>query len=181
MALEDVVDPVGATLEIVGVAIVAGGTLLSLAAMALRWLRHRTPGRPQPDAPPTAAASAPETGEIETGGAGGTETGGAAGGIHSGSGANTGNGDGGDEASGDTRSLYVEGRRSVGRSILLGIEVLVAGDIIRTVAVSPSFTSVGVLAGIVAIRTFLSFTLEVEITGQWPWQQQPRESASGEI
>ena len=61
-------------------------------------------------------------------------------------------------------------RRSIGRSILLGLELLVAGDIIRTVAVSPTFTSVGVLAAIVAIRTFLSFTLELEITGRWPWE-----------
>jgi uncharacterized membrane protein len=62
-------------------------------------------------------------------------------------------------------------RRRLGRSILLGLEFLVAGDIIRTVAVSPTFTSVGVLAMIVAIRTFLSFSLELEITGRWPWQK----------
>ena len=61
-------------------------------------------------------------------------------------------------------------RRSIGRSILLGLELLVAGDIIRTVVVDPTFESVGVLAAIVAIRTFLSFTLEVEITSRWPWQ-----------
>lgn len=66
---------------------------------------------------------------------------------------------------------YRHARRSIGRSILLGLELLVAGDIIRTVVVDPTFTSVGVLAVIVAIRTFLSFTLEVEITGRWPWQQ----------
>ena len=65
---------------------------------------------------------------------------------------------------------YRDARRSIGRSILLGLELLVAGDIIRTVVVDPTFTSVGVLAVIVAIRTFLSFTLEVEITGRWPWQ-----------
>lgn len=65
---------------------------------------------------------------------------------------------------------YRQLRRSLGRSILIGLELLVAGDIIRTVAVEPTFTSVGVLAGIVAIRTFLSFTLEVEIGGRWPWQ-----------
>lgn len=46
-----------------------------------------------------------------------------------------------------------------------------AGDIIRTVAVDPTFQSLGVLAGIVAIRTFLSFTLEVEINGRWPWER----------
>ncbi|MCD9622936.1 DUF1622 domain-containing protein [Rhabdothermincola salaria] len=66
--------------------------------------------------------------------------------------------------------LYVQVRRQVGRAILLGLEVLVAGDIIRTVATDPTFTSVGVLAIIVAIRTFLSFTLEMEVTGRWPWQ-----------
>lgn len=66
---------------------------------------------------------------------------------------------------------YRETRRSVGRAVLLGLEVLVAGDIIRTVAVSPSFTSVGILAVIVGIRTFLSFTLEMEISSRWPWQQ----------
>ena len=61
-------------------------------------------------------------------------------------------------------------RRRIGRSILLGLEFLVAGDIIRTVAVQPTFTSVGVLALIVAIRTFLSFSLELEVTGRWPWR-----------
>jgi uncharacterized membrane protein len=62
-------------------------------------------------------------------------------------------------------------RQEIGRAILLGLELLVAGDIIRTVAVSPTFTSVGVLAAIVAVRTFLSFTLEAELTGRWPWQR----------
>jgi uncharacterized membrane protein len=62
-------------------------------------------------------------------------------------------------------------RQTVGRSILLGLELLVAGDIIRTVAVSPSFVSVGILAIIVLIRTFLSFTLELELTGRWPWSK----------
>jgi uncharacterized membrane protein len=65
---------------------------------------------------------------------------------------------------------YDEARRSIGRSILLGLELFVAGDIIRTVVVDPTFESVGVLAVIVLIRTFLSFTLEVEITSRWPWQ-----------
>ncbi|HEU5081725.1 MAG TPA: DUF1622 domain-containing protein [Acidimicrobiales bacterium] len=69
--------------------------------------------------------------------------------------------------------VYGDARESIGRTILLGLELLVAGDIIRTVAVSPSFTSVGVLAAVVLIRTFLSFTLELEITGRWPWQPPP--------
>ncbi|MFJ5275095.1 DUF1622 domain-containing protein [Streptomyces sp. NPDC088358] len=67
--------------------------------------------------------------------------------------------------------VYRGYRRRVGRSILLGLEFLVAGDIIRTVAVAPTYTSVGVLAVIVGIRTFLSFSLELEITGRWPWQK----------
>jgi uncharacterized membrane protein len=70
----------------------------------------------------------------------------------------------------DPQDLYRQARVSAGRSILMGLELLVAGDIIRTVAVSPSFRSVGVLAVIVLIRTFLSFTLEMEISGRWPWQ-----------
>jgi uncharacterized membrane protein len=70
-------------------------------------------------------------------------------------------------------------RRRIGRSILLGLEFLVAGDIIRTVAVQPTFMNVGVLALIVAIRTFLSFSLELEVTGRWPWRQagQPTEAS----
>lgn len=62
-------------------------------------------------------------------------------------------------------------REQLGRSILLGLEFLVAADIIRTVALTPTWQSVVVLAGIVLIRTFLSFSLEVEISGRWPWQQ----------
>ena len=62
-------------------------------------------------------------------------------------------------------------RQSLGRSILLGLELLVAGDIIRTVATTPTFTNVGVLAVIVLIRTFLSFSLQLELTGRWPWQE----------
>lgn len=62
-------------------------------------------------------------------------------------------------------------RQGLGRAILLGLELLVAADIIRTVAVSPSFRGAGVLAIIVLIRTFLSATLEVEIEGRWPWQR----------
>ncbi len=62
-------------------------------------------------------------------------------------------------------------RQGVGRAILLGLEFLVAGDIIGTVALTPNFASVGVLAAIVVIRTFLSFSLEVELEGRWPWQR----------
>ena len=61
-------------------------------------------------------------------------------------------------------------RNNLGRAILLGLEFLVAADIIGTVAVEPSYRNLGILAGIVAIRTFLSISLEVEIEGRWPWQ-----------
>ncbi len=62
-------------------------------------------------------------------------------------------------------------RADLGRGILLGLEFLVAADIIGTVAVTPTFESLGVLAAIVLIRTFLSFSLEVEIEGRWPWRR----------
>ena len=66
---------------------------------------------------------------------------------------------------------YRSYRSGIGRAILLSLEFLVAADIIRTVALEPTFTGVGVLATIVAVRTFLSFTLELELEGQWPWQR----------
>ena len=69
-----------------------------------------------------------------------------------------------------TTSVYAAYRRQLSRGILLGLEFLVAADIIGTVAVEPTFRSVGVLGLIVLIRTFLSFTLEVEIAGHWPWK-----------
>jgi uncharacterized membrane protein len=80
-------------------------------------------------------------------------------------------------AGGVANAVYRSFRRGVGRSILLGLELLVAGDIIRTVAIEPSFTSVGVLAVIVLIRTFLSFTLEAELEGRWPWQRRRAEGS----
>jgi uncharacterized membrane protein len=71
----------------------------------------------------------------------------------------------------DREGAYRVFRQQVGKAILLGLEFLVAADIIRTVAVSPSYRGVGVLAIVVAVRTFLSFTLDVELEGRWPWQQ----------
>lgn len=68
------------------------------------------------------------------------------------------------------RDVYHWYRQTLGRAILLGLEFLVGADIIGTVAVEPSFRSVGVLALIVLVRTFLSFTLELDVTGRWPWQ-----------
>jgi uncharacterized membrane protein len=78
----------------------------------------------------------------------------------------------------DRAASYRDYRRQIGRAILLGLEFFVAADIIRTVAVDPNFRSVGVLAVIVAVRTFLSFTLEVELEGRWPWQARPAQGRS---
>ena len=66
-------------------------------------------------------------------------------------------------------------RSNFGRSILLGLEFLIAADIINTVAVTPTLQSVIVLGAIVIIRTFLSFSLELEIDGRWPWQRRAGE------
>lgn len=70
----------------------------------------------------------------------------------------------------ERENLFQSYRLQLARGILLGLEFLVAADIIKTVAIEFSFTSVGVLAGIVLIRTFLSFAIEMELTGRWPWQ-----------
>jgi uncharacterized membrane protein len=70
-----------------------------------------------------------------------------------------------------TASPYQRYRQDLGRAILLGLEVLVAADIVRTVAFTPTMDSVIVLAMIVAIRTFLSWSLALELEGRWPWQR----------
>ncbi|MFD4429240.1 DUF1622 domain-containing protein [Nocardia sp. NPDC058497] len=79
---------------------------------------------------------------------------------------------------GDFDRAYRSYRRGLGRAILLGLEFLVAADIIRSVALSPSFTSVGVLALIVLVRTFLSYSLQLELTGRWPWQRPKSDSST---
>lgn len=68
-------------------------------------------------------------------------------------------------------SAYQDYRRSLGRAILLGLEFLVAGDIIRTVVVAPTRENVIVLGLIVLIRTFLSTAMLLELEGRWPWQK----------
>ena len=62
-------------------------------------------------------------------------------------------------------------RRNLGRCILLGLEVLIVADIVRTIIVDPTIESVAVLGIIVVIRILLSFALEVEIDGIWPWRR----------
>lgn len=67
--------------------------------------------------------------------------------------------------------IVAETRQRLGKGILIGLEFLIAADIIHTVAVELSLESITVLAIVVLVRTFLSFTLEAELTGKWPWQQ----------
>jgi uncharacterized membrane protein len=80
----------------------------------------------------------------------------------------------------DTPTAYTDLRRDLGKAILVGLELLVAADIISSVATNPTFATVGVLGLIVLIRTFLSWSLEVEVNGRWPWQssRSPNEDAS---
>ncbi len=73
------------------------------------------------------------------------------------------------QSTGNYYSLY---RQDVGRAILLGLEFLIAGDIIRTVVVAPTLQNVLVLGLIVLIRTFLSLSLQLEIEGRLPWRRE---------
>ena len=70
---------------------------------------------------------------------------------------------------------YEEARRNVGRAILLGLEFLIIADIVMTITVDPTLESATALGVIVLVRTFLSFSLEVEIEGQWPWRRSEME------
>jgi uncharacterized membrane protein len=73
---------------------------------------------------------------------------------------------------------YEQLKHSLGRSLLLGLEILVAADVVRTVALEATLQSVVVLGLLVLIRTFLSWALVVEIEGRWPWQAQREQRAS---
>ena len=72
---------------------------------------------------------------------------------------------------GSLDQCYRRFRSDFGKAILLGLEFLIASDIVGTVAVGPTFGDLGVLGLLVLIRTFLSFALELEITGRWPWER----------
>jgi uncharacterized membrane protein len=77
-------------------------------------------------------------------------------------------------------SRYDSYKISIGRSLLLGLEVLVAADIVKTIAIELTFASLGLLAGLVLVRTFLSWTLVLEIEGRWPWQRDSTSAAHTE-
>jgi len=71
-------------------------------------------------------------------------------------------------------TAYHRYRVSLGRVVLLGLEVLVAATIIKTITVDPTLASLGLLAAMVAIRTILGWTTVLEMSGRWPWQRAPK-------
>lgn len=74
----------------------------------------------------------------------------------------------------DNFDLVKEFKRGLGRAVLIGLEILVAATIIKTVTVKPTLVSVGLLGGMIAVRTILGWTMTLEIDGHWPWQPLPR-------
>jgi len=74
---------------------------------------------------------------------------------------------------------YETYKHQMGKSLLLGLEFLVAGDVVRTVALEPTLNNVGVLGLLVLIRTFLSWSLAVEIERRWPWQARTEKDQQG--
>jgi len=78
----------------------------------------------------------------------------------------------------DEPGAYESYKHQIGGSLLLGLEFLVAGDVVRTVALEPTLGNVAVLGVLILIRTFLSWSLTVEIEGRWPWQ--PRKAVPPE-
>ena len=79
----------------------------------------------------------------------------------------------------DKPGAYESYKHQMGRSLLLGLEFLVAGDVVRTVALEPTLNNVTVLGLLVLVRTFLAWSLAVEIVGRWPWQARTVDAAHG--
>lgn len=79
---------------------------------------------------------------------------------------------------GDSQSGYTAFKAFMGRTLLLGLEILVAADVVRTIALEPTLNSVAVLGILVLIRTFLSWSLVVEIEGRWPWRSAETEPSN---
>ena len=82
------------------------------------------------------------------------------------------------DRAGGGRMVYRSFRNRLGRAIILGLELLVAADILRTISTEPTLQQVVVLGIVVLIRTFLSFSLEIELEGRWPWQESARGAMS---
>ena len=80
---------------------------------------------------------------------------------------------------GRSREAYERARQTVGRSILLGLEVLIIADIVQTITIDPTLENAAALGVLVLVRTFLSFSLEVELEGSLPWRRAPHPSSPG--
>jgi uncharacterized membrane protein len=78
-----------------------------------------------------------------------------------------------------TLEHYQVFRANLGRALLLGLEILVAADVVRTVALAPTLINVAALGLLVVVRTFLSWSIVLEIEGRWPWQARPEDRAGG--
>jgi uncharacterized membrane protein len=74
---------------------------------------------------------------------------------------------------------YREYKHALGAALLLGLEILVAADVIRTVALEPTFENIAALGLLVVVRTFLSWALVVETEGRWPWQPRHTDAEHG--
>lgn len=80
---------------------------------------------------------------------------------------------------GQGRLAYEGARQDVGRAVLLGLEVLIIADIVETITIDPTLESAGTLALIVLVRTFLSFSLEIELEGVVPWRRRASSDTAG--
>ena len=74
---------------------------------------------------------------------------------------------------GERSAVYERARHDIGRSILLGLEILIIADIVQTITIDPTLESAATLGVIVFVRTFLSFSLEIELEGVLPWRRSP--------
>ena len=72
------------------------------------------------------------------------------------------------------RDRIKEFRSSMGRAIIIGLEILVAATIVKTITVDPTIYSIGLLLGMIIIRTIISWTIATELEGHWPWQSENR-------
>jgi hypothetical protein len=133
----ELIDRLGAALEIAGVALLIGGLLFAL----VRCLRSTLSVRPEL----VEGLAAASTSSARTGS--------------------------GLARANDGGQRFLRLRHDIGRAILLGLEVLVAADIVRSVTLAPTMDGLAVLATLVVIRTFLSWSLALELDGRWPWQR----------
>ena len=81
----------------------------------------------------------------------------------------------------DRPELVQEFKSGLGRTVLIGLEVLVAATIVKTITIEATLSSIGLLAGMIVVRTVLSWTMALEMDGHWPWQKEHDKSANAQI